>query len=167
MKRFLVVLFCILITNASVFADTSDSKRVTDNSAEIQTDSLPEKIKSYRSAIYASLELSSEQVEQIQKLDNNLHQSIEPELKKLDYLVKKAQDIAHSDDCTKEAINNIKKEFRAVENDMNCIKRGYDKEFIQILNAEQKSKYRLVRKQMRAELKKEMEEQKKLQGGKK
>lgn len=163
MKRFFLIVFCILISNNAVFSQIADKVVAPDSSVEIQTIKLLEKVKYHRNTIYDSLELTAEQVSQIQKLDNNLYQGVEPELKKLTQLTKNMQDVALSDNCTKKAINNIKKEFKSVEKDMNSIKQDYDKQFEAVLTSKQKSKYKLARKQKRAEFKKEMEKQRKLQ----
>lgn len=156
-KKILLIIFSIVISSAQVFADTSCCTAASDDYIQSHSAKLLEKIKSKRVSIYNSLELTSVQTTKINELDHKLYERIEPELKKLSVLTKKIEDIANSDNCTKKAVNNVKKEFRVIEHEINSIKKDYDKEFKTILSPNQKSEYRLLLKQKRMELKEEIE----------
>lgn len=161
-KRFLLIVLCIFLSSVNVFADTVNTDKADNTlqeSAQVQADELLIKVKHHRNSIYEKLDLTSTQVEKIQKLDQNLYKEMQPELKKLSYLSKKTIEIANSGNCTKKAINDMKKDFQAVEKDMNSVKNDYEKELKTILTKEQRSKYRKIRNQKRAELKKEMQKE--------
>ncbi len=148
-KRFVFILG-ILFAGTLAFAQTEDEYVKT------HTEDLLTKIKAHRASMYSKLELTSEQRAQINELDKNCYEKLEPELVKLSVMTKKIEDLANSDKCTKKAVYAVKKDFKSVEKDMNSIKKEYDKEFRQLLNGEQKAQYRIVRKQKRAELRQEM-----------
>lgn len=158
-KRSLLVIFCILILNVKVSADDLGTPKSSKDSSTAQEEMLIKKIQYHRKTIYDSLELTSEQAVEIDKLDKKFFTQIEPDLKKLTVLTNKLQDIANSNNCTKKSVNEVKKEFKAVEKDMNSVKNDYEKELKIVLTREQKSKYNLARKQKRAELQKEMKQE--------
>ncbi len=113
-------------------------------------------IKGLRNDIYVSLDLTPEQVVQIDELDSALYAELEPEIKKIAGMTQKLEDIANSDNCTKEAVFAVKKEFKTVEKDMNCIYKKYAKNFKTVLTSQQKSKYRQARNAKQAEIKQEI-----------
>lgn len=154
-KKVFFIIFCIFISCTAVFAETVSTPAASTDLSEFKPAVFLEKIKYHRADIYNSLELSLEQVKKIEEIDNKFYEDIEPELKNLAILTKKLNAIALSGSCTKKDVNNIKKEFRVSQKEMNSTKNKYDKEFVKVLNAKQKSKYRTARKQKRAEMKKE------------
>lgn len=159
LKKILLILFCILISNSGVFAESLSSANTPAVYAETQTKDILTKLVYYRTSIYDSLQLSEEQVKRVKELDDKLYAEVKPGFYKMTLLAKKIEDLANSGNCTKKAVNTIKKEIKSVENELNPIKNKYDKEFKAVLTSEQKSKYRKIRKQKRAEFKQEMKKE--------
>lgn len=126
---------------------------------EEHTTELMNLLKEHRHSIYEQLDLTNEQAIQIEEMDKILYVNLEPEIKKLSVMVKRIEDIANSENCTKKAVYSVQKEFKGVEKDMCAIKKQYIKAFKKVLTPEQKSRYRLVRAQKQAELKSQMRQQ--------
>lgn len=143
LKKLLTFLLCFIVWGTGVLAQTVDEHTVK----------LMETLKTYRSSIYESLDLTAEQNEQIKAIDSKLYSDLEPDMKKISVMVKRIEDIANSENCTKKAILNVRKEFKDVEKSMETVKKAYSKEFKKVLTAEQKKQYRLVRAQKLAQFK--------------
>lgn len=147
---------------APAFAEDLAAENKQLNNVHTDSQQILTKIKFYKNAIYSSLDLSVEQKEQINQLDEKLYKDIDKELVKVAVLSNRLIDIANSENCTKKAVNNVKKDFRPIQKNMYAVKKDYEKELYGILTKEQKSKYIAAKKQQREEYKKEMQEQKQL-----
>ncbi len=149
LKKVFMTVVCLTTCMSFAFAQTVDE----------HTAELMDLLKEHRSSIYERLDLTPEQAAQIGEMDEKLYAELEPEMKKLSVMVKRIEDIANSENCTKEAVLAVKKEFKGVEKGMVSIKKQYVKDFKKVLTAEQKSQYRVVRAQKQAELKLQMQQQ--------
>lgn len=148
MKRILLFsAFFVLMLNTSVYA-------------EGQRPELMDKIINHRISIYEKLNLSDEQTNQIKEIDNRRYSELEPEIVKISNMTKKLENIAESENCTIKSVNEVKKEFKPVQKDLNRINNKFEKEFKQVLTSEQKLKYKQAKIQKRKELKEEVEKQK-------
>ena len=145
LKKILFVSF-MLLSGSLVFAaqDVVDAK-----AAEMM-----QTIKSLRHDMYVSLDLTPEQAVRIDELDSALYSDLEPEIKKIADMTQKLEDIANSENCTKDAVFGAKKDFKTVEK--NIIYKRYSKEFRRVLTSGQKAKYRQARALKQAELKQEV-----------
>lgn len=147
LKKILFVSF-MLLSGSLVFAapDVVDAK-----AAEMM-----QTIKSLRNDMYISLDLTPGQVLRIDELDSALYSDLEPEIKKIADMTQKLEDIANSENCTKDAVFAAKKDFKTVEKNMNFIYKRYSKEFRRVLTSGQKAKYRQARALKQAQLKQEV-----------
>ena len=145
LKNILFVSF-MLLSGSLVFAaqDVVDAK-----AAEMM-----QTIKSLRHDMYVSLDLTPEQAVRIDELDSALYSDLEPEIKKIADMTQKLEDIANSENCTKDAVFGAKKDSKTVEK--NFIYKRYSKEFRRVLTSGQKAKYRQARALKQAELKQEV-----------
>lgn len=163
MKKILFVFSLFLIF--SVMPVCAEDVQNTPKTGEIvHTDSqeILTKIKYYKNSIYSSLDLSSQQKEQISQLDEKLYKDIEPSLVKVAVLSNNLIDLANSGNCTKKAVNKVKKDFQPISNEMYSVRKVYEKELFSVLTKEQKTQYRVAKKQQRKEFRKEIEEQRQL-----
>lgn len=122
---------------------------------------LLERFKQHRASIYNSLNLTDEQAAKINEIDTRIYTELEPEFKEVSLQIKRIDDIANSDDCTVKKVNAVKKDFKSVEKRISEKKRGYEKEFKQVLTPEQKNAYKTAKKEFRKQHKKEIQELKK------
>ena len=142
-KKILGISFCLVFTSSFAFAQTTP-------------DELMEKLKTHRNSIYTSLNLSQEQVSKINEIDSKHYVKLEPELVKISFIVNKISDIAESDNCTIEAVNEQKENYKLVQDDITSLRKDYDKEFKTVLTPHQKLNYRIIRAKKRAELRREV-----------
>lgn len=154
----LLVCLCMLISAPIVFAEdeVSVETEVT-STAIIQNDYSPQlvqKIKMQRSTIYNALNLTPCQTQEIKKIDECRYKELEPELKKLCIVRKNLKTLNCAKTCDKKAIKSCEKELNQVKKNIKEISNKYDKQFKNILTSDQKSKYSMVRKLKRSDLKK-------------
>lgn len=116
---------------------------------------LLERFKQHRASIYNSLNLTDEQAAKINEINSRIYTELEPEFKEVSLQIKRIDDIANSDDCTVKKVNAVKKDFKSVEKQISSKKRGYEKEFKQVLTPEQKTAYKAAKKEIQ-ELKKSL-----------
>lgn len=146
LKRIFMTIICCVACVSFACAQT-----VEEHTAELM-----DLLKMHRNSIYEHLDLTPEQTALIGEMDEKLYADLEPEVKKLSVMVKRIEDIASSENCTKEAVFAVKKEFKGVEKEMVSVKKAYVKEFRKVLTPQQRKVYHKVRHEKQAELKKEM-----------
>ncbi len=162
-KRVLLVVLCLLVTAPVSFAENQVSVETEIVSTAIVKDDfssqLLEKIKMQRSTIYNALNLTPCQINKIEEIDKKRYTELEPELRKMSMAKCKIKKIA---DCmengqgnyTKQDVKNVKREFDLAKDNIKNISDKYDKEMKKVLTSEQCSKYNMIRKLKRADLKK-------------
>ena len=112
---------------------------------------LIEKIKTERNSIYNALNLTPEQINQKNDLEGKRYQELQPKLRQFCLERKKLKDIQaqKSDENTvKMAQNNLNK----TKSEIKKISSKYDRDFKKILTSEQKSKYNMIVKLKRADI---------------
>ncbi len=147
MKKYILFITLSFVLSNPIFAQDSND--------------LLDRFKQHRNSIYETLNLTESQTEEINKIDAVIYQKLEPELKEIALNISTLDAIAKSDDCTIEKVNAIRKDFKVVEKRISYIKKGYEKEFKQILTSEQKTAYNNAKKEFRTKSKKEIKELKK------
>jgi len=159
MKRaiLLVVLGVIIFCPASFAEDEVSIETEIANTAIVQGDfssQLVDKIKAERNTIYNALNLTSEQLQKKDCIEKKRYEALEPELKKLCLSRKNLKDLETTKSADISKIRAAQKEVNAARKEIKSISNKYDKEFKKILTSEQKSKYNMIRKLKRADLKK-------------
>lgn len=157
-KRILGICLCLIMTAPVVFAeeDVSIETEVT-SAVSNRNDFAPqlvEKIKMQRSAIYNALNLTPAQIKKVNEIENCRYKDLEPELRQLCILRKKLKGLNSAKTCDKSAISATEHELCKVKKNIRSISNKYDKEFKKVLTSEQKSKYSMIRKLKRADLRK-------------
>lgn len=147
MKKYFILTVLFLLAGVQVLAMDSDE--------------LMERFKAHRSKIYKELNLTSEQIADIQKIDEKVYIKLEPELKQMAFNINKIEEIAASEDCTIKKVKAVKKDFKSIEKRISYIKKSYNKEFSNVLTQEQKVLYKTAKENLQLEQKKEIEELKK------
>lgn len=162
-KRVLIAMVCLLMTAPVVFAENEVSVETeVTSTAIIKNDfssHLLEKIRMQRSTIYNALNLTPCQIKKIEEIDKKRYAQLEPELRKMSLAKCKIKNIA---DCmekgqgnyTTQDVKAVKKEFDSAKDNIKNISNKYDKEMKKVLTSEQKSKYNMIRKLKRTDLKK-------------
>lgn len=130
-----------------------------EDAVDAKTADLMQTLKQTRSDITNAVGFTPEQLTKINELDVAFYSEIEPEIRKIAGMTQRLEDIANSENCTKEAVYAVKREFKGVEKNMNSINRRYAKKYKVLMTPEQKAMYREVRAQKRAELQKQIEAQ--------
>ncbi len=157
-KSLLLVSLCILMCCPAVFAESEVSVETEITSTAVVKDDyspqLIQKIKLQRNTIYNALNLTPDQVKQKDEIDAKRYAELEPELQKFCLTRKKVKDLECSKNCSKKTLKAAKKEFEASKDCIKSISNKYDKQFKKILTSDQKSKYNMVRKLKRSDLKK-------------
>lgn len=162
-KRLLLIGLCLLMSAPVTFAESDVSVETEVVSTAIAKDDfssqLLDKIKMQRSTIYNALNLTPCQIKKIEDIDKKRYVELEPELRKMSMAKCKIKKIADGmekgqGNYTKQDVKNVKKEFDNAANNIKSISNKYDKEMKQVLTSDQKSKYNMVRKLKRADLKK-------------
>lgn len=157
-KRILGICLCLIMTAPVVFAeeDVSIETEVT-SAVSNRNDFAPqlvEKIKMQRNAIYNALNLTPTQIKKVNEIENCRYRDLEPELRQLCLLRKKLKDLNSAKTCDKAAISATEHELSKVKKNIRSISNKYDKEFKKVLTSEQESKYNMIRKLKRADLRK-------------
>jgi len=168
-KRILLIGLCLLMAAPVSFAESDVSIETEIVSTAIVKDDfsfqLLEKIRMQRSTMYNALNLTPCQLKKIEEIDKKRYAELEPELRKMSIAKCKIKKMA---DCmekgqgnyTTQDVKSVKKEFDAAGNNVKNISNKYDKEMKKVLTSEQRSKYSMVRKLKRADLKKAQKIQK-------
>ncbi|MBR6098126.1 Spy/CpxP family protein refolding chaperone [bacterium] len=160
MKRALLLIISgILIAFCpSVYAEEEISiETEVTTAAIVQGDfssQLVEKIKAERNTIYNALNLTPEQIQKKDEIEKKRYEALEPELKNLCLSRKKLKDLETTKSADTKTINAAQKEVNSARKEIKSISNKYDKEFKKILTSAQKSKYNMIRKLKRADLKK-------------
>lgn len=163
MKKVLFILgLCLISTNIPVQAQDNENTPCEVSIIEEQqynyASQLIEKNKLQRDSIYNALNLTPAQIKCKNEIEKKRFEALEPELKKF-CLVKKKLKRAE-EKCNKSEIANAEKELKPIRKCIRKISSEYDKQFMEILNSEQKAKYRMIRKLKRNDLKKQHKIQK-------
>ena len=159
MKRaILLVILGVIMSCPEVMAedDVSVETEIT-TKAIVQGDFSPQlvdKIKAERNTIYNALNLTPEQMQKKDCIEKKRYEALEPELKNLCLSRKKLKDLQAAKSADSKLINSAQKEVNVARKEIKSISNKYDKEFKKILTSEQKSKYNMIRKLKRADLKK-------------
>ena len=157
-KRVLLVILCLLMTAPTVLADDGVSIETEVTSSVTNKDDyssqLVEKIKMQRNTIYNALNLTPCQLKQTDEIEKRRYAAIEPELSKFCILRKKVKTLSCEKNCDKKALKTAEKDLNRVKKNIKNISNKYDREFKKILTSDQKSKYNMIRKLKRADLKK-------------
>ena len=113
---------------------------------------LIEKIKTERNSIYNALNLTSEQIKKKDALEEKRYQELQPKLKEFCINRKNLKDLETKKADTN-AIKIAQNKLNSTKNEIKKISSKYDREFKKILTLEQKSKYNMVIKLKRADIK--------------
>lgn len=157
MKKVLLVLcLCLISTSMPVFAEDEANTPCEVSIIEEKTydyaAQLIETIKLQRNSIYNALNLTPSQIKCKNEIEAKRYEALEPELKKFCLAKKKLKDAETK--CDKNAIKQTEKELKPIRKCIRKISTEYDKEFMKILNSDQRAKYRMIRKLKRNDLKK-------------
>ena len=157
-KSLLLVSLCVFMCCPAVFAESEVSVETEITSTAIVKEDyspqLIQKIRMQRNTIYNALNLTPCQVKQKDEIDVKRYAALEPELQKFCLARKKVKDIECSKNCDKKTLKAAKKELEASKDCIKKISNKYDKELKKILTSDQRSKYNMVRKLKRSDLKK-------------
>lgn len=160
MKRaLLVVILGLLVCSPAVYAaeeEMSIETEITSHAIAVGDFStqLVEKIKAERNTIYNALNLTPEQICKKDNIEKKRYAALEPELKNLCLSRKKLNDLKKEKCTDSKVYNAAQNEVNAARKEIKTISNKYDREFKKILTSEQKSKYNMIRKLKRADLKK-------------
>ncbi len=143
MKKIVLIMSLALLMCTQVMAQNSDE--------------LLNRLKTHRADIYASLNLTYEQKNKINKLDNQIYQELEPDLKQISLKLKQLENLANSENCTIERVDAIKRDFEKNEQKISVIKNKYEQEFIKILTPEQRVRYNKAKREQEAKAQREIE----------
>lgn len=166
MKRALLIIgLCLTVCTVSVQAKEPDPDNtpcevsIIEENKHDYTSQLLEKIKMQRDSIYNTLNLTPSQIKCKNEIEKKRYEALEPELQK--FCVQNRKLKLAEEKCDKGAINQAEKELKCIKKTIQKISSAYDKEFMAILNSDQKAKYRMIRKLKRTDLKKMQKVQKK------
>lgn len=162
-KRVLCICLCLIMSAQAVSAGEETPVETEVVTTIINRDDysfqLIEKIRMQRNTIYNSLNLTPSQIKKTAEIDKHRYAELEPELRKMCLARKKVKDLTDcmtrgDNCCTKGELKAAKKEFDTASDNIKCISNKYDKEFKEKLTSDQKSKYKMIRKLKKADLKK-------------
>lgn len=154
-KNLLLFLLCIITLSANVM-----QVQAVPESAENEC---LENFKNYRAKIYKSIKLNDEQLLYIKNLDEKFYQATAPEFMNISHYVVKINTIANSDNCSIQEIKSIRKKFDNSSDKISKYKKNYEKQFKKVLTSEQKLAYARTKKQIKAQMKKEIKDFRKFQ----
>lgn len=159
MKRGLILFGLLaILTSSAVFAeeqaDTPSPCDVTTVSEQYNYSyQLMDRIKKQRDTIYNALNLTQEQVKCKNEIEKKRYIELEPALQKLCVQIKQLKDLkARCADRT--TICRQEKELNCTRKEIQQISAKYDRELMKILTQDQRSKYSMIRKLKRSDLKK-------------
>lgn len=154
MKRsFILAGLFVTLCTPSVYASECETPcEVTIIEQHDYSSQLVDKIRMQRDTIYNALNLTPKQIKCKNEIEKKRYIELEPELKKLCIYNKKLKD-AKAKEC-KEDIKTIEKNLKATRKEIQKISAKYDRDFIGILNHEQRSKYKMIRTLKKRDLKK-------------
>lgn len=163
MKKVLLVLgLCLISTTMPVFAEDEANTPCEVSIIEEQNydyaPQLIEKIKFQRNSIYNALNLTPSQIKCKNEIEQKRYEALEPELKKFCLAKKKLENAEKK--CDKNAIRQAEKELKPIRKCIRKISTKYDKQFMEVLNSDQRAKYRMIRKLKRSDIKKLQKKQK-------
>jgi len=123
----------------------------------ITSDELLTRFKTHRNTVYQKLNLTEQQSNKIRQIDENVYTQLEPELVQISRYINKLDEIAKSDECTIERVDEVKNEFKVTEKRISAIKAKHEKAVNHVLTREQKTAYKEAKEVQRAEIQKEIE----------
>lgn len=160
MKRSLILasVLAVLCTPAVYASDDEASCEISIIEQHDYSTRLVEKIKMQRDVIYNSLNLTPKQIKCKDEIETKRYIELEPELKNFCIYKKKLKDAEAANNA--EAVKQAEKQLKCVRKNIQKISSKYDKEFMKILDSNQRAKYRMIRKLKRNDLKKYQKVQK-------
>jgi len=160
MKKVLLITgLCLAVISPNIQAFAQDTENTPCEITIIEeqrydySSQLLEKIKLQRDSIYNALNLTPSQIKCKNEIDKKRYEELMPQLKKLCCLNRKIEAAGKAGDLAK--VKAIRNEYKPVKQSMMKICEKYDKEFMEILNSDQRAKYRMIRKLKRTDLKKQ------------
>ncbi len=160
-KRLIVLGLCATLTSSPVFADYPEGATGSDTRQyEVGTTQnynysyqLLVRIKKQREILYNALNMTQEQIKCKNEIDKKRYAELEPALEKLCLEDKKFKDLKQR--CAdKKTLKQQEKGLNSARKNIQEISAKYDKEFYKILTHNQRSKYSMIRKLKRDDLKK-------------
>lgn len=157
MKKVLLIAgLCIIAGSVPVMANDADNTPCEVAIIEEQhydyASQLIEKIRLQRDSIYNTLNLTPAQIKCKNELEKKRYEALEPELHKFCILKHKLKNAETNQD--KAAIKEIEDELKQVRKSIRKISTEHDKQLMEILNSDQRAKYRMIRKLKRQDLRK-------------
>lgn len=153
MKRSLIFAgLCVILCVPAVYASEETPCEISIIEQHDYSSQLIEKIKMQRDTIYNALNLTPKQISCKNEIEKKRYIELEPELKNLCIYSKELKDAKKANN--QEDICKIEKKLAKTRKEIQKISSRYDKEFMKILNSEQRNKYRMIRKLKRQDLKK-------------
>lgn len=153
MKRSLIFAgLCAVLCVPAVYASENTPCEISIIEQHDYSSQLIEKIKLQRDTIYNALNLTPRQISCKNEIEKKRYIELEPELKNLCIYSKQLKDAKAKN--SQEEICNIEKKLKTTRKEIQKISAKYDREFMKILNSDQRAKYRMIRKMKRQDLKK-------------
>ncbi|CCY23920.1 unknown [Brachyspira sp. CAG:484] len=162
MKRSLILLgLCAILTSQTAFAEYPEGCNGSDTRQyEVGTTQnynysyqLLIRIKKQREILYNALNLTQEQVKCKNEIEKKRYAELEPALEKLCIEDKKLKDLKKR--CaSKKTIRQQEKALNCARKNIQTISEKYDKELYKILTHDQRTKYSMIRKLKKDDLKK-------------
>lgn len=160
MKRsFILFGLCAVLCVPSVYAAEEEPPcEITIIEQHDYSTQLVEVIRMQRDTIYNALNLTPDQIKCKNEIEKKRYLELEPALKNFCIFKKELKDAQAKND--KELICAAEKKLQTAKKDIQKISSKYDKEFMKILDSNQRAKYRMIRKLKRNDLKKQQAVQK-------
>ncbi len=155
---------CMMLCVNPVFAaDGTAPDKDTISSTVVKEDYSPqliEKIRVERNSIYNVLNLTPDQIKKKNELEEKRYSELRPKLKQFCLDRKALKDLEAGKKADTKTIKSAQNKLDTTKNDIRKTSLKYDREFKKILNHEQKSKYNMVVKLKRADMKELKQKQK-------
>lgn len=107
-------------------------------------DNIINRVKSHRCTIYEQMNLTEEQLEEIEELDRKYYIQAKSDLIMIAILSTNLENLAENPDCTTKEIRKIQKDIKYTQKEMNKLKKDYNNKFKSILTWKQKSVYKRI-----------------------
>ena len=155
MKRSLILAgLCVVLCVPAVYSsDENTPCEITIIQQHDYSSQLIDKIRMQRETIYNALNLTPKQLKCNAEIEKKRYIELEPELKKLCIYSKELKDAKAKNDNAE--ICRLEKKLKDTRKEIQKISAKYDKEFMKILNSDQRAKYKMIRKMKRTDLKKQ------------
>ena len=160
MKRSLILagVFAVLCVPAVYAAEENAPCEISIIEQHDYSSRLVETIRMQRDTIYNALNLTPKQIKCKDEIEAKRYIELEPELKNFCICKKRLKDAQAKNDSA--AIKQAEKNLNQVKKNIQKISSKYDKDFMKILDSNQRAKYRMIRKLKREDLKKYQKVQK-------